>query len=145
MLQRTPENSFRHGIHPPGHKDDTQYLAIRRFPFAPVLIVPLSQHLGKPAVPVVREGQEVMRGQTIATANGFMSVDMHAPASGVVKRIMLAPSINGTMVPSVYLQPFPASSQEVDDGDVCDVATATTDEIILAIQFSWFSAPSIHP
>ena len=39
-----------------------------------MLTVPLSQHLGKPAVPVVREGQEVIRGQTIAEADGFMSV-----------------------------------------------------------------------
>ena len=134
MLDLARKDSFRHGVHPPEHKDETSHLAIRRFAFAPVLIVPLSQHLGKPAIPVVREGQEVVRGQTIGEPDGFMSVAMHAPASGVVKRIALAPSISGIMVPSVYLQPFPASSQEVDDGEPCDVATATPDEIIAAIQ-----------
>ena len=46
--------TFAHGIHPPGLKDDTKGLPIRQFPFAPVLVVPLSQHIGKPAVPVVR-------------------------------------------------------------------------------------------
>jgi electron transport complex protein RnfC len=134
MLHRVQKDSFRHGVHPPENKDDTRHLAIRRFPFAPVLIVPLSQHLGKPAAAIVREGQEVTRGQTIAEPDGFLSVAMHAPASGVVKRITLAPSISGAMVPSVYLQPHPASSQEVDDGDPCDVDTATPDEIITAIQ-----------
>jgi len=134
VLDIVHKNSFRHGVHPPGHKDDTSHLAIRQFAFAPVLVVPLSQHLGKPAVAIVREGQEVVRGQTIAKPDGFMSVAMHAPASGVVKKITLAPSINGTMVPSVYLQPFPASSQEIDDGEPCDVATASPDEIIAAIQ-----------
>jgi electron transport complex protein RnfC len=134
MLDFVRKDSFRHGVHPPEHKDETSHLAIRRFPFAPVLIVPLSQHLGKPAIPVVREGEEVTRGQTIAEPDGFMSVAMHAPASGVVKRITLAPSISGTMVPSVYLQPHPASSQEVDDGEPCDIETATQDEVITAIQ-----------
>ena len=66
MLDLVRKDSFRHGVHPPEHKDETSHLAIRRFPFAPELVVPLSQHLGKPAVAVVREGQEVARGQTIA-------------------------------------------------------------------------------
>jgi len=134
MLGLGRKDTFRHGVHPPEHKDETSHLAIRRFPFAPVLIVPLSQHLGKPAKPVVREGQEVVRGQTIAEPDGFVSVAMHAPASGVIRRIALAPSIGGTMVNSVYLEPFPASSQEVPDGEPCDVDTATPDEIVRAIQ-----------
>ncbi|MDJ0908845.1 MAG: electron transport complex subunit RsxC [Woeseiaceae bacterium] len=127
-------STFRHGIHPPEEKDATNHLAIRRFPFAPVLIVPLNQHLGKPAVPIVREGEEVVRGQTIAEADGFMSVAMHAPASGTVRRIMLAPSVGGVMVESIYIEPLPAASQEVDDGEPCDVESATPEEIVTAIQ-----------
>lgn len=134
MLDIVRNNSFRHGVHPPENKDDTRHLAIRQFPFAPTLIVPLSQHLGKPAIPVVREGQDVTRGQTIAEPDGFLSVAMHAPASGIVRKLALAPSIGGSMVPSVYLQPHPASSQEVADGEPCDVDTATADQIITAIQ-----------
>ncbi len=127
-------STFRHGIHPPESKDETNHLAIRRFPFAPALIVPLNQHLGKPALPVVREGEEIVRGQTIAEADGFMSVAMHAPASGTVRRIMLAPNVAGSMVESIYIEPHPAASQEVDDGEPCDVETATPDEIVTAIQ-----------
>ena len=100
--------SFRHGVHPHDHKDDTCGLGIRQFPFAPVLIVPLRQHLGAPAVPVVRAGQEVTRGQTIARPDGFMSVAMHAPASGTVRKIDLAPAISGDMVESVFIEPLPS-------------------------------------
>jgi len=107
MLDRFRKNTFRRGVHPPEMKGDTAELAIRQFPFAPVLIVPLSQHLGKPAKSVVREGQEVVRGQTIAVPDGFMSVAMHAPASGLVRRIMLAPGIMGTKVESIYIEPYP--------------------------------------
>lgn len=126
--------TFRHGVHPPEAKDETKDLPIRQFPFAPLLVVPLSQHAGKPAVPVVREGQEVARGQTIARPDGFVSVAMHAPASGVVRRIALAPAISGRMVPAVYLEPFAGSTQEVADGKPCSVDGATPAEIVTAIQ-----------
>ncbi len=134
MLQLLKQRSFRHGIHPAEHKDETRHLEVRQFSFAPSLLVPFTQHLGKPAIPVVREGQEVVRGQTIAQADGFVSVAMHAPASGIVRRIGLMPSAAGTMVPGAYIEPFPASTQEVSDGEPCNVETAGPDEIITAIQ-----------
>jgi len=134
MLDRVQKDSFSHGVHPPEHKDETRHLAIRQFPFAPELVVPLRQHLGKPAIPIVREGEEVVRGQVIAEPDGFMSVAMHAPASGVVRKITLAPGISGEMVPSVYLRTTPAASQEVDDGEPCDINKASPDEIVEAIQ-----------
>jgi electron transport complex protein RnfC len=126
--------SFAHGIHPPESKDDTSQQPIRQFPFAPVLVVPLSQHIGQPAVAVVREGQEVTRGQCLAQPDGFLSVAMHAPASGVVRRIGLTPSISGKMVQGIFLKPFAASTQEVLEGTPCDVETASPEEIITAIQ-----------
>lgn len=126
--------TFRHGVHPPESKEATSALPIRQFPFAPVLIVPLVQHIGKPSVPVVQEGQEVARGQQIARPDGFVSVAMHAPASGKIRKIMLAPSITGRMVPAVFLEPYPGSTQEVMDGTPCDYDTATPDEIVEAIQ-----------
>ena len=126
--------TFRHGVHPPESKDGTQELAIRQFPFAPLLVIPLLQHMGKPSVPIVREGQEVARGQQIGRPDGFMSVAMHAPASGIVRRIALAPSITGRMVPGVYVEPYPGSTQEVAEGTPCPLETATPEEIVSAIQ-----------
>lgn len=128
--------TFAHGIHPPQAKDDTRDLPIRQFPFAPVMIVPLQQHIGKAALAVVREGQEVERGQLIAEPDGFLSVAMHAPASGVIQRIALAPAINGRMTPAIYLKPHPGSSQQVSEGHPCDLATASVEDILLAIQWA---------
>jgi len=128
------QGSFDHGVHPPQMKDETSHLSIRRFPFAPLLVVPLSQHLGKPAVPVVRAGQEVTRGQVIAEPDGFVSVAMHAPASGVVQKIALAPAIGGNMAEAVFIEPHPASTQEVDEGEPCDLDAADADEIVRAVQ-----------
>lgn len=126
--------TFQHGIHPPQAKGDTCGLPIKQFPFAPLLVVPLLQNIGKPAVAIVREGQEVARGQCLARPDGFLSVAMHAPASGVVRRIALAPSILGRMVPAVYIEPYPSSTQEVTDGPACDPQNANPAEIVDAIQ-----------
>ncbi len=132
LFSRFP--SFSHGVHPPTAKDDTAGLPIRQFPFAPVLIVPLSQHIGAPSVPVVREGEEVRRGQLIARADGFVSVAQHAPASGIIRKIGLAPAINGRMGEAIFVEPFPGSSQEIALGERCDLANASADDIIAAIQ-----------
>ena len=120
MLNLATKSTFRHGIHPPEMKEDTSSLAIRRFPFAPALIIPLSQHLGKPARPVVRPGQEVVRGQVIAEPDGFMSVAMHAPASGIVRKIELNPSITGRMVPTVFIDNDANRQDQAKQGQVVD-------------------------
>ena len=130
----TEAASFPHGIHPPTCKDETCELPIRQFPFAPVMAIPLIQHQGKPARAIVREGQQVLRGQCIAEADGFSSVAMHAPATGHIQRIALMPSISGKMVPGIYLVPEPGSTQEVCEGIPCGLETASADDIILAIQ-----------
>jgi electron transport complex protein RnfC len=126
--------TFRHGVHPPESKDETSGSPIRQFPFAPLLVLPLIQHLGKPSLPEVREGEHVVRGQRIARPDGFMSVSLHASATGVVRKIALTPSISGRMVPAVFLEPHPASTQEVSPGTPCPLENATPERIVAAIQ-----------
>ena len=128
------KNTFKHGVHPPEQKDETNGLPIRQFPFAPVVILPMVQHIGAPSVIVVREGQEVVRGQLLAKAGGYVSVPLHAPVSGTIRKIANVPAISGKMVPGIYLEAFPGASQEVLEGAPIDVETATPDEILQGIQ-----------
>ena len=122
------------GVHVPEHKEQTAHLPIRRMPFPPLLIVPLSQHAGKPAKAIVREGQEIVRGEPIAEADGFMSVPMHAPATGRVERIAPAPSVRGELTPAIYIKPYPGASQEVLYGAEQDITQMTPDQIVAAVQ-----------
>jgi electron transport complex protein RnfC len=128
------KNTFKNGVHPPEHKSDTNGKPIRRFPFAPLIILPTVQHIGAPSELVVREGQEVERGQLLGKANGYVSVPLHSPVSGRIRKIANVPTISGKMVPGVYLEAFPFSSQEVMEGTPIDLETATADEILQAIQ-----------
>lgn len=47
----------------------------------------LSQHIGAPAVPVVREGDLVEKGQMIAEPAQGLSVAIHASVSGRVVEV----------------------------------------------------------
>lgn len=126
--------SFKHGIHPPEHKNETKDLPIRQFPFAPLIILPALQHAGIPSQIIVSEGQEVIRGQLLAKAGGFMSVPLHAPVSGAIRRIDYVPTISGKKVQGIYLESFPFSSQEVPEGKGIQVESATPEEILQGIQ-----------
>lgn len=124
---------FERGIHPPQNKLTAEQ-PIKRLPFAPRLIVPLSQHIGQPAKSIVRVGQEVVRGQLIAEANGWLSVPHHAPASGVVEAIELRPSARGPWTESIVIRVYQGSTQEVLAGSPCDIDALTPDQIIKAVQ-----------
>ena len=86
-----------------------------------------------PAIPVVREGQEVQRGECIAQADGFLSVAMHAPVTGVVRRIGLVPVASGKLVKGIYIETMPASTQEVARGRGCALESSP-ESIVNAIQ-----------
>ena len=62
--------SFRNGVHPPEHKDLTSGIASRRLPFPDEIILPLSQHIGRPAEALVKPGDRVERGDVIVRVNG---------------------------------------------------------------------------
>jgi electron transport complex protein RnfC len=129
-----PGKHFWRGVHVPEHKEQTCHLPIRRMPFASRLVVHLSQHTGAPSIPIVREGQEVVRGEPIGKAGGFVSVPMHAPATGYVERIALAPNARGELAMAVYIRPYPSAGQEILYGAPQDIETMTPEEIVKAVQ-----------
>jgi electron transport complex protein RnfC len=103
--------SFRHGVHPPELKQLTAQVKIRRLPFPAEVVLPLSQHTGKPARPVVGPGSRVERGDLIAEADGWVSSPVHASASGTVTAIGLSPHPDGTFKPAIRIAVEPWSGQ----------------------------------
>ncbi|MES9827470.1 MAG: electron transport complex subunit RsxC [Candidatus Thiodiazotropha sp.] len=127
--------SFTHGIHPPYNKD-TADKPIRRLAFPVQLVLPLDQHIGKPAIPLVKKGQEVVRGEPIAKADGNFSVPLHAPATGRVREIALLPTPKGPKSNGIVLDVYQGSTQEVLWGQPRDMSDLNQQEIIRAIQDS---------
>ncbi|MGD8239701.1 MAG: electron transport complex subunit RsxC, partial [Armatimonadota bacterium] len=78
---------FRHGVHPPELKELTAAEKIRRMPFPDEVVLPLSQHTGAPAKPLVRAGDRVERGDMVGEADGYVSSPIHASAAGTVTAV----------------------------------------------------------
>ncbi|HUH36830.1 MAG TPA: electron transport complex subunit RsxC [Spongiibacteraceae bacterium] len=78
---------FHGGIHPPENKHQSTGQPIRFAGIPTELVLPLAQHIGAPAEPVVAVGDAVLKGQVIASAKGLVSVPVHAPTSGTVVAI----------------------------------------------------------
>jgi len=78
---------FHGGIHPPENKQQSVAGAIELAGIPAQLTLPLSQHIGAAASPLVVLGERVLKGQLIAQAKGFVSVPLHAPTSGVVSAL----------------------------------------------------------
>ncbi len=93
------------GVHPPENKLQSLQLPLAKMPLPPVLTLPLNQHIGKPAKPIVAVGERVLGGQLIAEAEGVFSARVHAPTSGVVSAIedRLIPHPSGYSAPCIVI------------------------------------------
>lgn len=77
--------------------------------------IPLSQHIGAPAEPVVAVGEKVYVGTLIGKAGGFVSAPVHASVSGTVKKIEAGHIViesDGEMQKDPELKPYPINSRE---------------------------------
>ena len=72
------------GVHPAERKEFAEGCALVKFPEPDEVVIPMSQHIGAPANPVVKVGDHVKVGQIIGEAAGFISAPVHASVSGEV-------------------------------------------------------------
>jgi len=126
--------TFRHGVHPHGHKEQTQHLAIERMPFVARYILPLSQHTGAPCRPTVKVGEPVVRGQVVAEPGGFVSMTLHSPVSGRVSALGKRPHPNGSLVEAIEIEADPYATQRLEVRALPDPATLELDEFVSQVQ-----------
>ncbi|MBI5918548.1 MAG: electron transport complex subunit RsxC [Nitrosomonadales bacterium] len=96
---------LRGGVHPEGRKQLAAEHGIRSLPLPAELFIPLQQHIGAPATPVVKVGERVLKGQLLAAAQGAVSAPVHAPTSGTITALgdHVAPHPSGLPVPTITL------------------------------------------
>jgi len=96
------ERALKGGVHP----DECKLTApspIENFPCPERLYVPLQQHLGRKARPMVKKGDVVAKGQKIGEADGFISANIHSPVAGKVKSIDKVMLPNGVFDDAVVI------------------------------------------
>ncbi len=97
------KHTFFGGVHPYDGKDLSKDKPMKTILPKGEMVYPLSQHIGAPAVPVVKKGDRVIAGQKIAEAGGFVSAPIYATVSGTVKTIEPRRVVTGDMVNSIIV------------------------------------------
>lgn len=90
--------TFPRGVHPKGNKHFTADKEIEVFSAKEKIFVSTSQHIGAKAVPIVKVGDHVLRGQKIAEKAGVVSANVFSPISGQVFEIAMRNSASGGRV-----------------------------------------------
>ena len=93
------------GIKPTANKASSLRSRIMSTPIPKILVLPLLQHKGTPANPIVKLGDRVLKGQKIAEAADASSAPVHAPTSGKITEIDLhtLPDESGTLATCITL------------------------------------------
>jgi len=125
---------FSHGVHPPELKELTEGVRVRRLPFPAEVVLPLSQHTGKPAKPIVRVGDRVERGDMVAEADGFVSSPVHASAAGTVAAIELWPHPSGTFQEAIRITVAPYHAQVPRKRIIPDWHGLSSEQIVEAVR-----------
>jgi len=90
------------GIHPAENKLSVNKKIEQTF-IPKQVVIPLSQHIGKPAVAIVKKGDEVKVGTLIAKADGFISANIHSSVSGKVAKIDDVIDSSGYKRPAIFI------------------------------------------
>lgn len=91
------------GVHPQDNKQYSAHKQITAVPLPKKAVIPLVQHIGAPAKPLVVKGDKVKVGQLIAEAGGFVSANIHSPVSGTVAKIDTAKDAWGLSMPAIFI------------------------------------------
>ena len=96
--------TFKGGIHPYEGKELSEHKPVQILMPKGDLVYPMSQHIGAPAIPLVKKGDKVLAGQKIGEASGFISANVICSVSGTVKAVEPRRVANGAMVNSIVVE-----------------------------------------
>ena len=127
-------NTFRGGVHPEERKELSREARLRLFNPKGEMVFPLQQHIGKPAKPLVQRGDEVLTGQKIAEADGFVSAHIYSSCSGKVKAIEKRRVLGGGMAECIVIDNDGLFTPAADYSQRTEPSTLSNSDIIERVQ-----------
>ncbi len=103
---------FHGGVHPPTHKTESTRTPVAQAALPSKLVIPLHQHVGNRAVPVVQVGERVLKGQIIGKPDGRLSSAVHASTSGTVSAIDMQLVAHHSGLPDLCITLIPDGKDE---------------------------------
>ena len=86
------------------HCKNTADMVPVRMPIPSIVTIPMSMHIGAPAVPVVKVGETVAVGQLIGAAGNGLSSPVYSGVSGKVKKIEDTVASSGNTVQMIVIE-----------------------------------------
>lgn len=126
--------TFSGGIHPWDGKELSKDKPVVRLNPKSEIVFPMAQHIGALANPVVSVGDEVLVGQCIGEAGGFVSANIISSVSGKVKAIEPRQTVSGNKVMSVVIENDGAYRTVPNFGEKRDYKSLTPQEILAIIK-----------
>ena len=122
------------GLRLPGHKAASTREPIIDAPIPAQVVLPLEQHVGEPAQPVVDVGDRVLKGQSVAEPDGEMGVPVHASTSGTVVAIEPWPVARrrGDKAPCIVIE-CDGLDEAYEGNDVVDYRKLEPADLLLRI------------
>ncbi len=108
------------GLRLRGHKSASTAQSIQVAPIPDQLVLPITQHVGDQAQPVVGIGEHVLKGQLIAATEGSLGAPVHASSSGQV----------------VAIEPWPVSRRYGDPAPCIVIECDGEDKAVAAVESS---------
>jgi electron transport complex protein RnfC len=125
-----PVTTFRGGVHPPYLKELTREREIKRAVPPKIVRLPLQQHIGAPAKPIIELGQYVKVGELIAEPGGYVSAAIHSSVSGKVQAIRPFPHPFGPKMPAIEIESDGTDTLCEELRAIVDPLSLSSDEIV---------------
>lgn len=122
--------TFKSGVHPKDNKELSKNRPIRILKPKNIVTYPLSQHIGAAAKAIVNVGDDVLVGQIIAEADGFVSANVLSTVSGKVKSIEDKLTVDGKFNKCIIVENNFEYKTIDNYGKDRDYKTLSRDEIV---------------
>ncbi len=120
------------GVHTP-HRKHTQNEPMVRMDIPQTVTIPMVMHIGKPAIPTVKVGDEVKVGTKIGEADGYISSPVFSSVSGKVTKLEEFLLSNGAVTTAVVIA---SDGQMAIDEAIKPPVPNTAKELVAAIKES---------
>lgn len=126
--------NFFGGVHPKALNTIAPDRPIKRAFIPGKVVLPLSQHSGSPAEPVVQAGSIVKAGDLIGRPSGYISAAVHASISGKITKIAYGPTHNQPRALCVTIESQGGEDQETRTLAVDNPSLIPNEDILAAIR-----------
>lgn len=124
--------SLHGGLRLDANKDSATAAGLAVMPVPGQIVLPLAQHAGDPAEPVVGIGERVLKGQMIAESADGLSAPVHASTSGRIVAVEPWPIVRrrGEPGPCIVIESDGEDRAVADSAEPIDYRALTQDELI---------------